>query len=355
MEKSTISFLFFLVLILNASAMDPEDVIMLSADKPLWTLGYENADWLIPKKNENCIEFALFSFSVKKKGIPKEGIEQAEDDIGRLTRSLPLFLGERINIETNAKATNLNFVLKNVGPIVGGVRSDGESLNNSIQELGPNFIVTGHFQRDHLETRNVLTIYVYDVKAGTEQKFIEVAEFFSSDVNIAEKAARQFLIKIGNLGVSKENFQRYSYPRPSSDLFSPYLDGIGQLFIQSLVENGHTKKETIWGEERMLDWYKKLWIYLPKADSTKLMFFKGYFSSQFYQGSAYPAFTADVNRYLSTTADLNDPIFMLSPLFFRRMGDEQRYENARTTLLKLSDKQYQAWLKRVDKSKLPEQ
>ena len=111
---------------LESFGYDPKDIVSISIDRPIWTLGYEDANWLLPKKEKDCNHFVILNFSVEMKGVPEEGDEQKEDDIGRLTRSLPLYLGERINLEKMAKATNINLLLKG---IVSGLDLIHKALN----------------------------------------------------------------------------------------------------------------------------------------------------------------------------------------------------------------------------------
>ncbi len=327
-------------------AFNMEDIVTASLDRPIWALSLEDASWLIPDKKTNCSSFAVMSFSAEKKGVPKEGQEKKEDDIGRTTRALPLYIAERINLETQCLAVNYNPVLKNSGPVLSTQRTSGASLHSVFKEKHT-FIITGHFEKDYLNLRNKLTIYIYNMQTGEELPLTQITSIFESQSDMARKAANDFFIKLEKNSLCSFQAPPAQFSRPPKQFCREYMDGLGQLFMQTIVQNNYISKDSLWGEDRMLNWYLSLWKVMPNSVVPRLMYIRGVLASFEYGSNAYKPHLSKLSEYLISLTDPNDPINRISPLLFQKIGNQIDFEKKKNSFKTVDNKNYQSWLSEI--------
>lgn len=316
-------------------------------DRPLWALSLEEADWLLPDKGGEGKTLGFFSFSHEKTNMPEKATVQQEDDTGRTTRSLPIYLAERINLDTACNAENHIFVVKGSGPVVSGKEWDRDILLDYLGDNAPDYIVTGHIKQDYLDTRTTITLNVWDTEKQKEVMNISESALFSQSQNVAAVLPGKFFQKINTvLGCETELSTRY--PRPPEDLLPVYLDALGQLLAQTLTQNGMMPAEAIWGEENMLNWYLDLWESFPQSDAPKLMYIRGVLASVEYGGVAEEKFAPNLISYLSKIEQSNRVLNRLSPLIYARLGQQDKCEKQKSSLQKLASRDYAKWLTALD-------
>jgi len=150
--------LLLLVLSLKILAGEAPNISALSLEVPIWANGLNNAKWLFSDGKEDSKKIGFFNLSARKANMPKEAITQREDDIGRTSRSLPLYLAERINVETDCSATNYIFVVQGAGPVLSGEEWGFESLKDIAIKNDLAIVVFGHYEKDYLDLRSTLKV-----------------------------------------------------------------------------------------------------------------------------------------------------------------------------------------------------
>lgn len=328
----------------DALAVDKDNIYTLELDRPIWAVGLKDAAWLLPAKDAGAATFAIFNFSVEMRGVPTEGQTRKEDDAGRISRALPLYFAERINIETRSKAINYNLVMNGVGPVVAGKRTGGKDIASALKAAKPTFIITGHFEKDFLKLRNKLTVYVYDPARNKERVLAEVSELFSDTHRLASKSANSFVEKLCAQKYCTRSVATTNYSAPPDALLLPYLDALGQLFVQTLVQNGIAPKTSLWGEDDMLLWYSRLWHDLPQSDASKLMYFRGVTASIDYKGDAYKNHLMQIEEFLKNSQNKADVLNRLSPLYYQATGNKAMLRLKCSELRAIKDPIYAKWL-----------
>jgi len=338
--------LLLLVLSLQTLADETPKVSVLSIDVPIWASGLNNAEWLLPERKEDAIKIGFFNLSAKKANMPKEPITQREDDIGRTSRSLPLYLAERINVETGCSATNYIFVVQGAGPVLSGEEWDFASLKDIAIENNLAIIVFGHYEKDYLDLRSTLKIEAWNVK--DEKKIFSILEqsLFSEPSGVAAKIPPAFKHKLQSKSICKYT-NSGTYPRPSPSILPPYLDGLGQLLAQTLADNEIVPGNTIWGEVQMIEWYRSLWQHMPESDANRLMFAKGLIASKRYGGAAHKEYSIQFRDFLESNFGVSDTLSKLSPLFYSEFGFKDECVRAKNKLLEVKGK-YNKWLLNIN-------
>jgi hypothetical protein len=279
--------------------------------------------------------------------MPNKPTVQKEDNAGRTTRSLPLYLAERINVETNCRAENHIFVVKNSGPVVSGKEWDMETLLGFFKSTRPDYFVTGHLVQDYLNLRSTITVKIWDVKRKKELVKLTETRLFEEPVDVASKLPSGFAQSIieKRLCSSKPSSV---YPAPPDHLLSPYLDALGQLLMQTLAENGVIPAKSIWGEENMLNWYLTLSKQMPLSDAPKLMYLRGILASIDYDGMTQQKFVPDLIERLTRADRTDDVLVKLSPFIYAKLKDQAACERKIAALTKKAAGPYLDWLKAVD-------
>ena len=350
LTKSIIFFLLFFVPISNSDDEIPK-ITSVYLDRPIWALGLEDANWLLPSRDDKTtIEIALFSFSgIKKKDKLKEPKIQPTGSLGRTTRSLPLFLGERINIETSCQASNYLFVVENVGSVLAGVPYEIEDLLKVFGENKPDYIVTGHIVQDYFDYRTNVELEFWDVKTKKIIFKLNKSKLFNDPVDAAAILPKNFFSELKNKNICQfHNKYKTNYPAPMNNLVSHYMDGLGQLFAQTIAENKLVDPNSLYGEDDMLDWYLTLWEHMPNSDATKLIFFKGILSSIKYGGEAHKKYIPQLKNYIEFNNNQKDVITLLSPLLYSKMGNESECKIMKKKLLEKDSEEYKKWLNSIN-------
>lgn len=104
--------------------IDPASVAIntVALTKPVWHYGLRNADWLFAQKPEGAPEIGFFALSkIMEKAEPAES--QREDDIGRYTRAIPLYMAESVHYWNDYAANCYVQVAEGAGPVVSDRKS----------------------------------------------------------------------------------------------------------------------------------------------------------------------------------------------------------------------------------------
>lgn len=332
--------------------MDNLKIFSVTINKPIFSSGLQDPSWLFPNiKRENKIVFFNFAANNNEAGV-KEGSSK-EGNIGRLSRAIPLYIMERLFIETNSEpAVNIIFA-ENIGPVLAGARNEGKNLNEQLKNKY-DFIVTGLITRNISESKITIQIFLYEIKSDTENMFIEYIASNNETLEQASfNAANLFLEKIRTILNYKNNDQSFIdyYKRPKENIGAVYLLGSAQLLTQTFAHNKFTSPKELFGENNMLNWYKYLMESDINNNCAKLMYLKGIIASIDYGGSAYINHIDSFKRYILMLKDINlsDPIVKLSPLFFKKINDKMSFKTMYEILKKQEDKEYIKWLAKIDK------
>jgi len=339
--------LLFIISPWAAAESEQPKITSFYIEKPLWSVGLGDADWLLPRTKKESGRFAFFSFSRKIEGDKSKAGVQQEDDSGRTSRSLPLYLAERMTVGSSCSAENHVFAVVGSGPVVAHQEWSVDDFSPVFNDSKPDYIVYGHILQDYMALRTTITVKVWSTIKNKQVFEVSESSLFDSPVNIAATLQKKFFKKLTQHTDCKIQESKY-YPSPTGKLISPYLDGLGQLLSQTLVVNDVTDADSLWGEENMLNWYLSLWEHMPNSDAPKLMYVRGVITSVDYGGVAKKDFLPGLESYLQRSKDRIDAVTMLSPYIYKRVGNVAECKKAKARMLAIKDDLYQEWLARVE-------
>lgn len=116
-------------------------VITIALSRPIWHYGLRDADWLFSQKPVGTPEIGFFPLSKITDGIERAE-SQREDELGRFTRAIPLYLAEAAHYWSDYAASTYIAIVEGGGPVVSGGETDGNALFDIVPE-GMKYFVTG--------------------------------------------------------------------------------------------------------------------------------------------------------------------------------------------------------------------
>jgi len=336
-----------LLLPLPAGATESPQVTVMHLDRPIWLLGLGDAQWLFKfRAHANGASVAVFPLANVSPSDLEEPVTRREDEVGRVTRSLALFLAERIFVETTCRSSSEVPVVQGAGPVVAGSEWPIDTLVAAPKEAAPAVIVSGTVERRYAGARSRVTLALWNAATQKlEASFDDVRYFEQPD-----SSALALTQKVIEHLVRSSRCERLRFPpgweAPREALVGRYLDALGQLLPQALAENGVVPASSIWGEANMLAWYSTLRQQMPSSVPARLIYVRGILMSKAYGGSAYTRFGSQLISEAAQTSPTSE-ITRLAPLIFARFAEPERCKSSKLALGKGADESYAAWLSRV--------
>jgi hypothetical protein len=337
-----------LLLSLPAWAAETPQVTVIHLDRPIWLLGLGDPQWLFKfRAQANGAKVSVFPLANVSPSDLQEPTQRREDEIGRATRSLALFLSERIFAETTCRSSTEVLVVQGAGPVVSGKEWPVESLMTASKEAAPAVIISGAVERRYAGARSRVTIRVWDAATQKLEASLEDVRYFEQPNSSALALTERVIQHLVRSSRCERLHAPSGWDRPPERLVGPYLDALGQLLPQALAENGLVPASSIWGEADMLAWYSTLRRHMPSSVPARLIYIRGILMSKAYGGSAYSQFQSDLISEADTVTHPPNEVTRLAPLIFARLGEHERCRSSKLVLGKGADESFAQWLGRV--------
>jgi hypothetical protein len=309
--------------------------------RPVWALGFGDAGWLFAHRGaEKRATVAVFPLALK--GTKDDGTDVGhESGEARLTRAIPLYLAERLFVETTCDAPMNVLVVPNQGPLVTGDPLGREALLRAAGDPMPSALVYGTLAREEVpRVRATLEITSPDgrrsdtlVRVGDEVTLDFVDELADAVISFA---------------VDGKLCERVKAPeplaRPPATHTAPYVGAIGQLLAQALAESHVIPVSSLWDEVGMLAWYERLRTEVPALLAPRLIQLRGLLLSKSYGGKEAEARLPLALAELEQADAAGELIARLSPVVFAKAGKPEACEAAKARLGTEKDAAYAKWL-----------
>lgn len=326
--------------------IDPDQlqVSTLSLSQPIWHYGLRNADWLFAQKPEGAPEVGFFALSKILDGHERAE-EQREDDLGRLTRAVPLYLAEAAHYWSDYAASCYILVVEGGGPVVSGGETDGAALFDIVPP-GMRYFVTGEIGRsgegDAVQWRISLSLWNCSTRA---KQASESGSASQEELGALVLTLEQRLLD--HIGMRRDRPLDDFYLRPNAEVLPVYLMALAQAFILTLVANEHMPKSVLWGERAMLDWPLNMALQSPTVDVPKLMYISSLGKALDYHSDVLLEYKERSLELLKDAQRSNSPAAQLAPLVWKTFGmDAELLEHAKN-LPEDAVATYTAWVERV--------
>jgi tetratricopeptide (TPR) repeat protein len=327
----------------GAREVDPSQLQLrvMSLDQPVWHYGLHQPDWLFSQKPAGALKigFSALTLAVADPGAAREG---QEDDSGRLTRAIALYLAEAVHYWTRLQAVVHVVVVEGRGPVVLGAPEDASVCERAAADMP--WYVTGELAVPaQSDGAYALTLRLWDC-ARRETAAAETTSCPRDGIGAAVLGLEQRLLE--RLGHALPDALDTFYQRPPADLIEPYLSYLGQSFTLSMIANGVGAKDTLWGERAILDWPLTMALHWPQAEVPKLMYLSGLGKAAEYGSNVLSEYRQRSLALLRQAAP-DSPAAQLAPAAWKALGMHDDPTTQGRAVESHAAPAYLAWLDRL--------
>lgn len=326
----------------NAAEPSKNDIDIISFTKPLWYYGLNDPNWLLETK-ESGIKIGFLSLSYKNLMEKQENNLEQEDEIGRLTRSLPLYLSETLYLDTDMRCTTILPVLKGSGWIVSGTDWPDEIVRSYLGEGSGKFdyIITGSMTEEGNNYRTMIEVWSAESNSIVKTAWQDAPKdnFGKAAWKIKDILRKFFEEKGANIKESTFDMKQDSITR--------YLTQIAQSAVLSCVQSGYMEKDSLWGERNIYDDYLDMAINTEDSEVPKIMLLSAICRARAFGSDVYAEYRDKMYSIIHDETDINSPLFKLSPIFFKNFTESDKFEAVKSKLLATNDGEYADWVNKL--------
>ncbi|MFY9341757.1 MAG: hypothetical protein WAT39_04665 [Planctomycetota bacterium] len=222
----------------------PPRVGLYRLDRPIWYAGLEDPAWLLPPKIAGARSVLFFALAVDGQPSLPPG---REDELGRLTRSLPLFLAEHCWLSTPHRGVAVLPMAEQGGWAIMGRPWPEEQLVLQVPEgeRKDTLLVTGVLRVDGERRR--IDLWVFD--CGQKQRIGHAA----TEGTMAE-LGRMLLQVMAELWPVLGGPAGHQPPIGDEAFWQRYCEGLGQHAALVVTQAGGMAKERLYGERYITQW-----------------------------------------------------------------------------------------------------
>lgn len=314
-------------------------ISQVAFELPIWMYGLREPQWLFVPKPAGARKVTFLMLGKAMSGV-EQAEEQREDDLGRLSRSIPLYLAESVYEWTPMHAQSLFAVVMGGGPIVFGAQ-DAAGERETAAQLAPNtdVLVQGSIAR--AGDAWTIDLGVWD----TSRVELIARETVSADQAGLEAAVleleRKLLPHFGG-GLTRPHDPLYT--RPMLEQMQPYLNALAQSLMLGLVAHDMVGKDAMWGERNMLEWPLRMALHWPGYDVPKAMYFSGISHAARYRSDVLGEFEERSFALLREINQAQSPLRDLGPLLLHAFN---RADALAAVRRETKDARQLAWIERV--------
>ena len=316
----------------------------LALTQPVWHYGLCNANWLFSQKPQDAPIVGFFAWSKIADGEQRSE-SQREDDIGRLTRAIPLYFAEAVHYQSDYASRFYVQVVEGGGPVLMGGELDGNDLFDIVPpEM--RYFVTGEMgcngEGEQREWQISLSLWdcTSRTKTSTERVRVSQAQLGAQVLDLEQRLLAQ-------TGLPRPTPFDTFWRRPSVEAIDIYLGELAQAFTLTLVANKTTPHAAMWGERTMLEWPLQMALQWPEIDAPKLMYLSGLGKAFDYRSGILHEFQRRTLELLREAENSNGPAARLAPLVWKLFGMDDELRAHRESLPEGTDSAYREWLERV--------
>jgi hypothetical protein len=319
------------------SAGGATDVTYISLNKPVWVYGLRNATWLLPVHDPRAklIAFTPLSCPTANAG------PQPEDDRGRFSRAVTLFLSESFWFRCGLRPVAMIAAVKGAGPAM----IDHEMSQTEVADLGVTgfgYVVTGTLTEDGLTCEIALTLW--DAPQQKElQKFVRQGPRFRLGAMVLE-LDEELRAVFGDQGAPANDW----YEAPGPLLIDGYLGALARSLTLFMAEKGVVPRDQLVGEPNLLQWMSDYAAAVVDLPIPSILFTAGIATDRAMGSDIYAGFKDAALALVSRCVDQTHPFYRVAPLLLQIYGDEAAYADRCATLLENGEAPLLDWLSALE-------
>ena len=321
----------------------PVSIAGLPLPRPIWMSGFQHPDWLLPPRTGPQTRVVVFALADLTSG--REAREEHFTPTGRLTRGVPLYLAEALLHQTTVASTAVMPFVPGGGPVVAGQAWPLESIRRASPSDEPaEIILTGVVMAD--AAGHAVQLTVFDASSGSELRTLRIG-FDPAQPSLPLRVADGVIEALIALGLTQRASDHGVFESPPPEWQDWYMSALEQLLAQVATVNGLTNPASLYNERGFFETYFGLADELPQRAVPKLMAACGVLAGIGYGSPVVDPYRRALRQMVDRETELASPLRRLSPLIYRRLGDEAAAAAALAVLRGIPDERYRAWLARA--------
>jgi tetratricopeptide (TPR) repeat protein len=323
-----------------ATAGEPLDIELVPLDRPVWSYGLHRPAWLFASPVERQEQVVLLPLANMTHNQLRHPTAQREDDLGRLTRSIPLYLCESLYFWTDLDPKVVLPVVRGRGPVVAGSQWPVEQVMALAE--GARYAICGAIEQSRDEL--ALSVSLWDCTLGRVTDTLE-RKCLPDELGTTVLRMEQDLARALAGAARKTPCENY-YSRPDAKAISSYLTCLGQTLMLSLAQMHIIPRDALWGERNILE--HCLWLALQDegAQVPKILFTSAVAKCHDLDSQVVSEFTRQALELVRGETDPECPFYRLSPLLLR-VFDPEWFHVRKAELLATANGEYRQWLQAI--------
>jgi tetratricopeptide (TPR) repeat protein len=321
-------------------AAEQLQISMRTISAPIWHYGLRNPEWLFANKADDAPQIGFSTLAMPGTGVGYAESQQ-EDHLGRLTRSIPLYLAECAHYWSDFATLTVITVVDGNGGGPAVINSpEGEELFARIPE-GMRWYVTGEIT----QAGEALTISLHLWDGTTRARIASDTETCQSgQAGVAVLKLERALLR--HIGAARSAPVDSFYVRPSAAIMDAYLSALGQSLVMTLAGNNAGSKRSLSGERFMLEWPLRMALEYPGIEVPGLMYLSGLGKAMDYGSDVLPEFRNRTLHFIRNSRP-HGAVANLLPIAWKAFDMSHELSEARRLLAADASKSYRDWLDAV--------
>lgn len=311
-------------------------------DRPSWFAGYEDPQWLLPKKDATARQVMIMALAVD--GTPQLPPGR-EDELGRLTRGLPLWLAEQIWLGTPHRGMAALPLAEQGGWAVMGRPWPEDQLIQQLPEAerAATILVTGVLRVEGEKRR--IDLWAYD--GATSQRIGHAAA-----EGTAAEIGRMMLQLMAELWPALGGPSGHKPPVGDEAFWHRYMEGLAQHAALVVTLAGGMPKDRLYGERYVAQWLQHAALQETRWQPGFWLY--GSSLCVLHQlGSKVPKEHARMVAEIFRQSPPNSPFARLAMRPLRAVGLDAHWQARRAEIVGAAgnDPVYVGWLQRAEAAK----
>jgi hypothetical protein len=220
---------------------------LVRLDRPIWCAGLHDPQWLLPKKTAAARQVLFLTLAIDG---PVPAAPGREEEIGRLTRAVPLLLAEHAWLSTPHRGTAGLPMAEHSGWALMGRPWQEEQVAQQLadDERQRTILVTGVLRVDGEQRR--IDLWAYD--CATRQRIGHAAA-----EGVADELGRMLLQLMAELWPALGGPAGHQPPVGDAAFWQRHADGLAQHAALVAAQAGAMPRERLYGERYILQWLQQ--------------------------------------------------------------------------------------------------
>ena len=311
-------------------------------DRPIWYAGLEDPQWLLPSKGPESRQVMVMALAVDGQPNLPPG---REDELGRLTRSLPLFLAEHVWLSTPHRGTAALPMAEQGGWAVMGRPWPEDAICNQLgdAERSSTTLVTGVLRVEGEKRR--IDLWAFD--CAQKQRIGHAAT-----EGTMPELGRMLLQLMAELWPPIGGPAGHKPPTGDESFWHRYADGLGQHAALVVTQSGGLPKERLYGERYIVQWLQGTALQEPRWQPGFWLYASALCVLR-QLGSLVPKEQARIVAQIFRQSPPESAFARLAVVPLRACGLDAMWQARRAEILAAAggDAVYTAWLQRAEAAK----